>query len=460
MTLVPPPSRWDYQADVCVVGAGGCGMAAALSAAETGAHVLLLDRDRAGHCNTARSGGMVPAGGTRFQRAAGIEDSPEQFAREIFAKNGHQSPAAMTLHLCRRAPELVDWLIDRQDVQLELVTDFLYPGHERYRMHAPRERTGRALFAMLREAVRRERRIDLVTGARATGLVGATEVVAGVQVNGHEHARAAKVILASNGFGGNPDMVRQHLPEMSAALYFGGEGSTGEGIAWGQALGGATAFMDACQAHASVAQPGGVLVSYAVIMLGGIQVNRLGRRFADESRGYSEHAVDLIAQPGALAVEIFDGTIHERALQFPDFRECVQAGIVKRASDVEDLARLFGLPVETLGQTLSAWERACRNRSPDELGRLPRSQPLAPPYFAVQVTGALLHTQGGLVVDERARVLRPDGQPVPNLYAGGGVAAGISGHGAGGYLSGNGLLAALGLGRCAGEDAGRALKDS
>lgn len=455
MTLLPPPAHWDYQADVCVVGAGACGMAAALAAAAANVHVLLLDRDRAGHCNTARSGGMVPAGGTRFQRAAGIEDSPEQFAREIFAKNGHQSPAAITLHLCRRAPDLVDWLIGGQDVRLDLVTDFLYPGHERYRMHAPRERTGRALFAMLREAVRRESRIELVTGTRATGLVVDAGAVAGVWVNGREHARAAKVILASNGFGGNPDMVRQHVPAMSAALYFGGEGSTGEGILWGQALGGATAFMDAYQAHASVAQPGGALVSYAVIMLGGIQVNRLGRRFADESRGYSEHAVDLIAQPGALAVEIFDATIHERAMQFPDYRECVQAGLVKRAKNVEDLGRSFGLPVETLGQTLAAWDRACRDRKADEVGRVPRGAPLAAPYFGIQVTGALLHTQGGLVVDERARVLRPDGQPIPNLYAGGGVAAGISGHGAGGYLSGNGLLTALGLGRCAGEDAAR-----
>lgn len=457
MTLLPPPRRWDYEADVCVIGAGGCGMAAALAAAEAGIHVLLLDRDRAGHCNTARSGGMIPAGGTRLQRAAGIEDSPEQFAREIFAKNGGQSPTGITLHLCQRAPALVDWLIDRQEVRLELVTDFLYPGHERYRMHAPRERTGRALFAMLREAARREPRIELVTGARATGLVVEGGAVAGVQVNGREHARAARTILATNGFGGSPEMVRQYLPEMSAALYFGGEGSTGEGIAWGQELGGATAFMDAYQAHASVAQPGGALVSYAVIMLGGIQVNRLGRRFADESRGYSEHAVDLIAQPGGVAVEIFDATIHERALQFPDFRECVQAGVVKRAEGVEDLARAFGLPVATLGQTLSSWERACRDHARDEVGRLPRGQPLALPYFGVQVTGALLHTQGGLVVDERARVLRTDGQPLPNLYAGGGVAAGISGHGAGGYLSGNGLLAALGLGRCAGEDAARAL---
>lgn len=457
MTLVAPPREWDYEADIGVVGAGGCGMVAALTAAEAGAHVLLLDRDRAGHCNTARSGGMVPAGGTRFQREAGIEDSPEQFANEILAKNHGQGPRELTLALCRRAPELVEWLVDHQDVRLELVTDFKYPGHGRYRMHAPRERTGRALFAMLRAAVARAEGIQLVLGAAVTGLVADSGGVIGVQVNGGEHARAPRTVLASNGFGGNAETVKRLLPEMANALYFGGEESTGEAILWGEAAGGGTAYMDAYQAHASVAQPGGALVSYAVIMLGGIQVNRLGRRFADESRGYSEHAVDLLRQPGGAAVEIFDQRIFDRALAFPDFVECVEAAAVKRAAGVEELARQFALPADALAATLESYARALRAGVADEVGRRPESPPLAPPFYGVQVTGALIHTQGGLVVNAHAQVLRPDGTPVPNLYAGGGAAAGISGHGAGGYLSGNGLLTALGLGRLAGEHAARSL---
>jgi succinate dehydrogenase/fumarate reductase flavoprotein subunit len=455
--IVPVPARWEHATDVCVAGAGGCGMTAALAAAEAGAQVLLLDRDRGGQCNTARSGGMIPAGGTRLQRAAGIADSPEQFAREIFDKNGGASPAALTRRLCAEAPALVEWLIDRHGVRLELVTDFMYPGHRRYRMHAPRERTGRALFAMLRDAVRRLDAITLVVGARATGLVAADGAVAGVQVDGSEHVRARKVVLAGNGFGGNAEMVKRFLPDMVGALYFGGEASTGEMILWGEALGAATAFMDAYQGHASVAEPGGTLVSYAVIMQGGIMVNRAGRRFADESRGYSEHAVDVIRQPGGVAVEILDGAIHEQALQFPDYREGVDAGLVKRADDAAGLARVFGLPAAPLAATLAAWAEACRTGRPDEVGRAPAARPLAPPYRGVQVTGALIHTQGGLVVDLDARVLRPDGAPVPNLYAGGGVAAGLSGHGVGGYLSGNGLLTALGLGRLAGRHAASAI---
>ena len=451
---------WEYEADVAVVGAGGCGMVAALSAAELGAQVLLIDRDRKGACNTARSGGMIPAGGTRFQRAAGIAESPEDFALEILAKNGGQSPRDLAFALCRRAPELVHWLVDRPRVRLELVTDFKYPGHTEYRMHAPLERTGAALFAMLRDAVHREANIQVALGANGQGLVADRGAVGGVSVESGaavEFVRARKVILALNGFGGNPPLVAQHIPEMAGVLYFGGEESTGEGIRWGQALGAATAFMDAYQAHASVAQPGGTLVSYAVIMQGGIQVNRLGRRFADETLGYSEHAVALARQPDRIAVEVFDQPIYDQALQFPDFRACVEQGVVKRATTVARLASLFGLPAAELARTVESYNAANRTLAPDEVGRRPSGRPLSPPLYAVQVTAALIHTQGGLVVNQHAQVVTPDGSPIPNLYAGGGVAAGISGHGPAGYLSGNGLLTALGYGRIAGEHCARAL---
>ncbi|HEX9077353.1 MAG TPA: FAD-binding protein, partial [Anaerolineae bacterium] len=93
----------------------------------------------------------------------------------------------------------------------------------------------------------------------------------------------------------------------------------------------------------------------------------------------------------------------------------------------------------------------------DEFGRTSFGE-LKPPYYGVQVTGALFHTQGGLRIDQRARVLKPDGTVIPNLYAGGGVAVGVSGRGANGYLAGNGLLAALGWGKVAGQDAGRAIR--
>ncbi|MFQ5858929.1 MAG: FAD-binding protein [Anaerolineae bacterium] len=116
------------------------------------------------------------------------------------------------------------------------------------------------------------------------------------------------------------------------------------------------------------------------------------------------------------------------------------------------MAETLHLDPEALHETLEAYHRAVMGGE-DEFGRTDFAEPLRPPYYGVQVTGALFHTQGGLKVDKRARVLRTDGTPVPNLYAGGGVAVGVSGSGSAGYIAGNGLLAALGLGKIAGEDA-------
>ena len=286
------------------------------------------------------------------------------------------------------------------------------------------------------------------------------ETVLGVIVKHGTHVervRAKKVILACNGFAGNEEMVAQYCTEMVNALYFGGEGNTGEGILWGMELGAATAFMDAFQAHASVATPHGILITYALIMEGGFQVNNLGERFGNESSGYSEHALEVLNQPGAVAWDIYDRRLHLLGLSFDDYRQALEAGAIKQGEDIEALASELQLPADKLAQTLTEYHHYAAGEGNDPFGRSD-CRHLEPPFYGVKVTGALFHTQGGLVVDEDGRVLRDDGKPITNLYAGGGVAAGLSGHGPGGYFSGNGLLTALGYGMLAGRHASRSIR--
>lgn len=446
---------WDLETHVVVVGAGGCGMVAALSAAEASAEVILLEKDTHRACNTARSGGMIPASGTRFQKAAGIDETPADMADEILRMNEHQSDPALTMLLCNRAPELVEWLVDSQQVDLELVTDFKYPGHDNFRMHAPPARTGDALVRDLRAAICRQPSIELVDKAPATSLIVEHGEVVGVTVRSRseERIKAKKVILATNGFGGNHEMVKQYCPEVADALYFGGEGNTGEGICWGIDAGGAVDCMHAFQGHATVAHPHGVLVSYAIIMNGGILVNQHGKRFGNEAKSYSGFALKVLAQPGGVAYEILDQRLYDYGQIFPDFCDTIAADAIKRGETIEDLARIFHVDPATLRQTVDDYNAAIPTGM-DDFGRTKFVEPLRPPYYGVEVTGALLHTQGGLVLNRHAQVLRQDGTPVPNLYAGGGVACGISGKGPSGYWSGNGLLTALGYGRIAGEHAG------
>ncbi|MDR7554324.1 MAG: FAD-dependent oxidoreductase [Armatimonadota bacterium] len=443
---------WDAETDAVVVGGGGCGLAAALTLAQEGFEVVLLEKAPRPGGTTAISTAMIPAAGTAQQRAHGIEDTPAQMAADILAKAGAGADPEHVRVLCEYSAALVAWL-QAAGVPLELVVDFRYTGQSVPRFHAPPSRQGRDLVEPLLAAVAATGRVSIATETPAVGLVvGAGGEVLGVEAGRiRERIKARKVVLAACGFGGNPAMVRTHCPEIAGALYFGAPTVTGEAIEWGVALGAATRCMDAYQGHGSVAVPHGVLLSWAVVERGGCVVNVAGERFACEDLGYSPFGARVVAQPGGVAFVVYDGTIDAEMLAHDqNYRDLDALGGIRRAATLSALAARLGVDAAGLERTVAALNAGLATGR-DPLGRAPGvRRPLTPPYCGVRVTGALFHTQGGLAIDTSARVLRGDGTPVPNLFAGGGTAVGISGHGAAGYSPGNGLLTALGWGRIAG----------
>jgi fumarate reductase flavoprotein subunit len=449
--------------DVIVAGAGAAGCAAALTAAQAGRSVLLVERSRfhASSSNTAMSTAMIPAAGSRWQAEAGIDDSPDTFLDDIRRKTKGTADPVLATALTRAAPELVAWLADDCGVPLQLVTEFSYPGHSVPRCHAVADRAGATLLRHLMAAVRNEPGISLLMPARLDDVLtsDAGAVTGGVIADPggqREEVSAGAVILATSGFAANLDLVQRYLPEIAGAVHHGSEESTGDALAIGERLGADTAFLDAYQGHGSLAVPHRVLVTWATVMHGGILVNIEGNRFGDETIGYSEYGARVNAQPEHTAWVVLDERIHEAVLPFRDYQDCVASGAIRRAADAAELAALIGCPVEVLARTLAAAHGAATGQRADALGRTAWSQPLRAPYVAVRVAGALFHTQGGLLVDGHGRVLR-GGVAIPGLYAAGGAAHGISGHGADGYLAGNGLLPALGLGRLAAAYAAAAL---
>jgi fumarate reductase flavoprotein subunit len=450
-------SSFSAPADVhtLVIGGGACGLVAALTARRIGTEVLVLERDATPAGSTALSSGLIPAAGTRFQKDKGLADSAELLASDILRKAKGRTDEALARAVAAMSADAIHDLADHHGVSFELVEGFLYPGHSVARMHGTPNRTGQELMAMLVAAADNDG-LDVLTHAHVAKLfVTGDDQVRGVEVTRPDGSReqigCRALVLACSGYGGNPELVKQHIPPIAGAIYFGHTGNQGDALKWGEALGAATADLSGYQGHGSVAHPHGVLITWALMMEGGVQVNIAGERFANEHEGYSEQAEFVLAQPDGIAFDIYDERLHQLGMEFEDYRGAVKMGAVKSAGSTEALARQFGLPERRFAETIEGIDVAAQQGSVDVFGRrFDPAKRLVPPYYGVRVTGTLFHTQGGLVVDRDARVLRKNGERFPNLFAGGGAARGLSGPEAWGYLSGNGLLTAVTLGRAAG----------
>jgi fumarate reductase flavoprotein subunit len=453
-------SGFELSFPVLVIGAGGTGLAAALAATDLGAEVLVVERDPTPMGSTAMSTGLIPAAGTPEQAAAGIEDSPERFRDDILAKTKGRTDPEMALHIARESAATVAWLRDRHGVPLSLVDGFLYPGHSARRMYGTPNRAGSELMAALEAAAQRAD-VTLFTDAAVTELIaGADGRIAGLEIvradGSTDRIGCDTLVLACCGFGGDAGMVRRWIPDMADAVYHGHPGNQGDAVRWGEALGAGIADMTGYQGHGGLAVGHGVPILWPLIVEGGVQVNEAGERFSNEATGYSEQAARVNAQPGRFAWSVFDERLHQLMLGFDDYHDALKAGAVRRADSVRQLAAETGLPAEPLAETLRKVADCVAGLAADPFGRdFTGKPPLAAPYYAAKVTGALFHTQGGLVVDGDGRVQRAGGGGFPNLFAGGGAARGISGDGAYGYLAGNGLLTATTLGRLAGAAAAR-----
>lgn len=397
------------QADAVVIGAGAAGMMGALVAAQRGARVQLLEADLDGPSNLRVSGGLFTGAGTRWQREAGIQDEPALFARDIRAKAAGTANEAIVDVVARRCGEAIDFLADQCGFSIH-VMKIAAPGHAVARLHATPGESGRELHALMRAAIERQKRIGVVQRmVKDLGEFGPTPI-----------------LLATGGFAGSPKLLREFLPEVAEALHIGAGPNDGCAIDWGRARGAALSQMEGYQGQGHVNPGGKTRLGMTLPRLGAILLNRDGKRFVDEAIGPSELAAVVLAQPGGRALEVFDRRIHDTAMSQGPYREAWQAGEVKVVDDPAEL----GLPPV----------------APENLAKFTR------PLYAAWVTGALAHTQGGLAVDRRARVVRADGAPIAGLYAAGGAAAGLAGRGGEGYLPGNGLAQSFALGLIAGEE--------
>ncbi len=463
MPILPTPAApFQTTVSVVIVGAGACGLTAALAARDGGADVLVLERDHAPRGSTAMSQGNIAAAGSKSQRNAGVEDSGEIFARDILALTRGETDARLARVFADASGPTIDWLVEAHQIPLAVDLDWgTFLGHSRPRIHAMPTKTGTELMTCLIAATARAG-ADILTDAHATDVYAdADGTVRGVRVSRPDGATedigCGALVLACCGFGANPEMIARHIPEMTNARYHGHEGNRGEGIQWGIDLGAATADMSAFQGLGALADPHAVLINYNIVLEGGVIVNTNGERFADESTDISGMGRRVSAQPGGIAWFIYDERLHQLVSKYVEYQEAQEVGAVRRADSLDELANMAKLAPGALSATIEASQQMQAGRAGDPLGRdFTSSPPLAgPTWYGIRVCGALFHTQGGLVIDGDARVQRGDGTPLPNLFAGGGAARSVSGPSDWGYIPAAGLFTAVTQGRLAGTAAAR-----
>lgn len=456
---------FDIRYPIVIIGGGGCGMCAALAASDDGAETLILEQDKIPLGSTAMSTGLIPAAGTPEQIERGVDDSPQRFAKDILRKTKGETDHAAVSTLAGESAETVAWLREKHGVQLTLLEDFLYPGHTAMRMYGMPNRSGGELMAALSEAVA-SAGADVLTEAQVTDLYADnSNRILGVRISRPdgetEDIGCDALILACSGFGGDAALVQKHIPEMSEAVFHGHPGNKGDAARWGADLGAELADMSAYQGHGGLAVGHGVPILWPLIMEGGFQINVHGARFSDETLGYSEQAEKILRQPGKIVWSIFDERLHQLMSSFDDYRDALRAGAILSARTHLELAEKTKIPEDALTAVFEDVAKCAAGQKTDAFGRDFSGKPaLAAPFYAAKVTGALFHTQGGLVVDSSARVMSVNGAPLPNLYAGGGAARGVSGPGGDGYIAGNGLLTATTYGKIAGRAAAMAIAAS
>jgi fumarate reductase flavoprotein subunit len=451
----------EFSVPILVAGGGACGAVAALAAKAAGADVLLIEQDDPPRGSTSMSQGLICAAGTAAQCAAGVDDNADAFFADIMAKTRGETDPVLARTIADAAGPCIDWLVSEQHLPFELDVRFRPSyGHSRARVHGWMGRGGEDLLQFLHGRLA-ENGVDVLLKARLIDVIagqdGQVDSVVIERPGGEiEQIGCEALILATSGFGANPEMIARYMPEARAARYHGHEGNQGVGIDLGARLGGALGDMGSYQGYGMLADPQGISLPPGVIVEGGLLLNAHGERFVNETEDIAGMVHSVLAQPGGFVWGVYDAAIEARCDYIPETQQLIALNAAKAADTLEGLAAAMNAPLDAVKAAINNAAEAATLGGADSQGRIWRQdRPPVPQYRALRVQGALYHTQGGLQIDAHARVLRPDGSPLPNLFAGGGAARGISGPSFWGYLPAMGLCAAVTLGRIAGIQAAR-----
>ena len=489
-----------YDTDIVIVGAGGAGMTAALTAAEKGANVIILESQAAVGGNSVRATGGMNAADTpaqdenEFGESAGVEKTLKT-ARTTYADNvtitklaeevekqwadyqanpvGYfDSDELMELDTMIGGkginnPELVEELADEsadgvewlKKYGIDLTSVGSFGGASVKRIHRPVNAEGKTIavgsymIPLLEKACEENDKISIQLETTATTILtdenGKAVGVKAVGATGNEVTVNAKaVILATGGFGANLDMVAELVPALKGFMTTNAAGAQGQGIEMAQALGAATVDMNQIQIHPTVQFDTAALITEGLRGDGAVLINADGKRFIDEVGTRDVVSAAEIAQPGSYSYLVVDQAMLDKSSVIAGY---VKRGFVFQGNTYEDLAEALGVDAATFAETMNTWNTYVEAKNDPDFGRTSFAQPLnTAPYYAIKVTAGVHHTMGGLVINTDTEVLKDDGTVIAGLYAAGEVTGGV--HGAN-RLGGNAVADFVVFGRIAGEEA-------
>ena len=489
-----------YEADVVIVGAGGAGMTAAITAAEAGKTVILLESQPAVGGNSVKSTGGMNAAVTNYQQgndfneAAGVEktlktaaeswadnevitalaatvqeqwdawqanpegyfDSTELFALDTMIGGKGINDPELVNTLVNNSAAAIDWLRS-QNIDLFDVASF--GGASVKRIHRPLNDEGKVISVgaytvpLLEEGVAARDNILLLTDTTANEiLTDETGAACGIAATGKTGNKivvsAGAVVLTTGGFGANLDMVVQYKPELEGFMTTNASGIQGQGILMAQAIGADTVDMEQIQIHPTVQADTASLITEGLRGDGAVLINANGERFIDEVGTRDVVSAAEIAQPGSFSWLVVDQKMVDASSVIQGY---IKKGFMISGDTYEDLAAALEIPADAFAATMETWNGYVAEKNDPDFGRTSFAQPLdTAPFYAVKVTAGIHHTMGGLRIDSETHVIDTDGEIIPGLFAAGEVTGGV--HGAN-RLGGNAVADFVVFGRIAGEQA-------
>jgi fumarate reductase flavoprotein subunit len=445
------------ETDVLVIGGGGAGLCAALSAAEQGAQVIICEKTGVLGGATMLSSGKIPAVGTKQQQDMGEADSIGACVIDIMRPSNYSVRPDLVYRVTELSKEIIEWT--ERHGAVWTIDAALYYGQTAHRMHTT-DGAGQGLTGALIASMDTTPSIEQLNPCEILGLLlDEDDSIVGAygSFEGEDIAiTATNTVLATSGFANNLDMLAQYCPEAVPAVKVVAPGATGESILWAQELGADLQNMGAYQGHAFHGVDNSKTLEQGVANNGGILVNKDGNRFTNEYNGYSELSPHVLAQPDNIAYLCFTDIQKEKSARFAEWEE---EGILFAGATATELASAIGCDSAKLEASFAEY-KAGIEKGEDKFNRSHLPANFDGPYYAVKLTGEIRHTQGGMATDIGGHVLRADKSLIKGLYAAGGCTEGFSSRGGAAYMSGNGLIQALAFGMVAGAAAATETKDT